>query len=390
MFYQQFFFLATSIAFLFQATYATDIPGQYIVYYKEDADRIATNQRLFSSSESASSESVRVVYELEKGIVVAGVTDEQHQLLMQDKAVERVVPDFYVTIDAVQRNPPNWGLDRIDQNSLPLNQTYIFNYNGTGVRVYIVDTGIRASHTNFEGRVTCGFSYFGSTCGDTQGHGTHVAGIVGGLTVGVAKKVQLMDVKVFGNDRLTSFSAIRAGFDYIIAEKRANPTIPMVINLSLGTVGVKPEYEVAINEAVAANIVVVVAAGNNASDSCQNSPSYVKNAITVGATDELDLRANFSNYGACVDLYAPGVSIVSTYIYGDTSGARLSGTSMAAPHVAGVAALFLERNPTWTPAQVWTAMKADARRAIALIWWPVRQFLKFRTTTRLLLQTDTI
>ncbi len=295
-----------------------------------------------------------------------------------------------MTIDAVQRNPPNWGLDRIDQNSLPLNQTYIFNYNGTGVRVYIVDTGIRASHTNFEGRVTCGFSYFGSTCGDTQGHGTHVAGIVGGLTVGVAKKVQLMDVKVFGNDRLTSFSAIRAGFDYIIAEKRANPTIPMVINLSLGTVGVKPEYEVAINEAVAANIVVVVAAGNNASDSCQNSPSYVKNAITVGATDELDLRANFSNYGACVDLYAPGVSIVSTYIYGDTSGARLSGTSMAAPHVAGVAALFLERNPTWTPAQVWTAMKADARRAIALIWWPVRQFLKFRTTTRLLLQTDTI
>ncbi len=298
-----------------------------------------------------------------------------------------------MTLDAVQRNPPNWGLDRIDQTSLPLNNTYIFNYNGTGVRVYVVDTGIRASHTQFQGRVTCGFNPFGfgnNGCVDTQGHGTHVAGIIGGLTVGVAKHVQLVDVKVFGTERSTPFSIIRAGIEYVIAEKEANPTIPMVINLSLGSEGVQFEYEEAINEAVAANVVVVVAAGNSAGNSCQNSPAFARSAIAVGATDELDLRANFSNYGACVDLYAPGVSILSSSILGDTRGIRLSGTSMAAPHVAGAAALYLERNPTWTPAQVWDAMKADAVVAIPRIWLPFRLFLKFRTTTRLLLQTDNI
>jgi subtilisin family serine protease len=206
----------------------------------------------------------------------------------------------------------------------------------------------------------------------------------------VAKHVQLVDVKVFGTERSTPFSIIRAGIEYVIAEKEANPTIPMVINLSLGSEGVQFEYEEAINEAVAANVVVVVAAGNSAGNSCQNSPAFARSAIAVGATDELDLRANFSNYGACVDLYAPGVSILSSSILGDTRGIRLSGTSMAAPHVAGAAALYLERNPTWTPAQVWDAMKADAVVAIPRIWLPFRLFLKFRTTTRLLLQTDNI
>ena len=279
----------------------------------------------------------------------------------------------------------------MDQDSLPLDNRYEYNYDGTGVKIFVLDTGIRATHNQFGGRVTCGINLRGGTgCNDVQGHGTHVAGIIGGSTVGVAKNVQLVDVNIFGNSTSTTFSAILAAFDYVIAEKKANPTVPMVINMSLGIEGVRLGYKDVVNKAVAANIVVVAAASNGGGNSCNYSPAFVTSAITVGATDSLDKRASFSNYGTCVDLYAPGVKIVSTYKDSDTSLATLSGTSMAAPHVTGAAALYLQKNPTWTPAQVWEAMKNDATRAIARIWFPLPLYLKFRGTTRLLLQTNNI
>lgn len=301
--------------------------------------------------------------------------------------------DFFIQLDAVQNNPSNWGLDRIDQANLPLDKRYEYDYDGTGVKVFVIDTGIRASHTQFVGRITCGIDLLGiggSGCADTQGHGTHVAGIIGGTSSGVAKRVQLVDVNVFGNSDTAAFSTILAGLDYVVAEKSANPTVPMVINMSLGSIGVTQEFDQAINEAVAAEIVVVVAAGNNRGDSCNFSPAFVTNAITVGASDVSDQRALFSNYGACVDLYAPGVNILSSFIYDDNSGVTLSGTSMAAPHVAGAAALYLDKNPTWTPAQVWNEMQKDTKEAIVRSLFPFRLFLRTRGTTKRLLQTDNI
>lgn len=312
-----------------------------------------------------------------EGVLISSVT-----LLLQD---------FLITLDAIQSNPPNWGLDRIDQASLPLDTTYAYNYDGTGVRVYIIDTGIRASHTQFGGRVTCGINLFGGTgCADGKGHGTHVAGIIGGISSGVAKNVQLVDVNVFGSRSTAAFSTVLAAYDYILAEKKANPTVPMVINMSLSVAAFKSEFENLVNKAVAANITVVVAAGNNAGDACQSSPAYVTSAITVGATDAFDKRANYSNYGPCVDLYAPGSKILSSFMHNDTSLVTLNGTSMACPHVSGAAALYLQKNPTWTPAQVREAMRGNATKAIARIWFPFNLYLKFRRTTRLLLQTDNI
>ena len=223
-----------------------------------------------------------------------------------------------------------------------------------------------------------------------RGHGTHVAGTIGGSAVGVAKKVQLVDLNVFGPNDGAAFSAIFAALEYVVAEKKANPSIPMVINMSLGSPGMDQFFGQAVNKAVAANMVVVLAAGNSASNSCNFSPSYVTNAITVGASDVSDRRAPFSNFGPCVDLYAPGVSILSSFIFSDTDSTVLSGTSMAAPHVAGAAALYLQKNPTWNPAQVWDAMKRDATRAIRRTFLPLRLTIRVRGTTRLLLQTDNV
>lgn len=293
----------------------------------------------------------------------------------------------------MQFNPPSWGLDRIDQASLPLDGAYEYNYDGTGVQVYVIDTGIFAAHQQFGSRVKCGPNLVGvggNGCADTQGHGTHVAGTIGGVSVGVAKKVELIDLNVFGSSNGAFFSTILAALEYVVEEKKANPSIPMVINMSLGSAGVIPEFDQAINEAVAAKIVVVVAAGNSAGDSCKYSPAFVPNAITVGASDVLDRRAPFSNYGACVDLYAPGVNILSAFIINDTHGVFMSGTSMAAPHVAGAAALYLQKNPSWSPGQVWDAMQRDATKAIARSWLPLRLFLRLRRTTRLLLQINNI
>ncbi len=301
-----------------------------------------------------------------------------------------LLQDFKLHLHTVQPNPPNWGLDRIDQANLPLDNAYEFNYDGSGVEVYVIDTGIRATHEQFGDRVRCGIQLIDNACIDRQGHGTHVAGTIGGAAVGVAKNVQLVNVNVFGANDYALFSTLFAALEYVRQEKQANPSIPMIINMSIGFRGVFPAFERAIDDVVAEGIVVVVSAGNSARSSCQFSPASATNVITVGASDKWDRSARFSNYGACVDIYAPGVDILSSSNLNDSIGAVFSGTSMAAPHVAGAAALYLQRNPTWTPTQVWNAMQSDARDAIVRAKFPFRKFVRARGTTHLLLQTDNI
>jgi subtilisin family serine protease len=267
--------------------------------------------------------------------------------------------------EVAQNAPANWGLDRIDQHSLPLDNSYTTRCDGSRVQVYVLDTGIRKSHVEFNGRAICGANYVsGESCQDFDGHGTHVAGTIGGATYGVAKRVEILDVKVFNREGVGALSTVLAGLEYVVSQKRRNPDIPMVVNMSLGSVGTSNEIKNAVDEAVAAGIVVVVAAGNKGMDACNYSPAFVPSAITVGATDRQDARPTWSNFGNCVDLSAPGVQIVSAYFTNDRATASLSGTSMAAPHVAGAAALYLQANPSWTPAQVWQAMRNDASDSV--------------------------
>jgi len=242
-----------------------------------------------------------------------------------------------------------WGLDRIDQADRPLDSQYAFKNTGAGVTAFIVDTGIRADHTEFAGRVLPGYSLVtdGNGTSDCHGHGTHVAGIVGGNTWGVAKGVQLVPVRVMDCAGAGSVSGVIAGLEWA-----SNSSLrPAVVNLSLGS-GTSVALNAAVAAAVAKGLVVVVAAGNSAVDACTTSPASEPTAITVGATTSADTKASYSNYGACVDIFAPGSSITSAWYTSATASATMSGTSMASPAVAGVAALALQTNPAATPAAV--------------------------------------
>ena len=242
-----------------------------------------------------------------------------------------------------------WGLDRIDQADRPLDSQYAFKSTGAGVTAFIVDTGIRADHTEFAGRVLPGYSLVndGNGTSDCHGHGTHVAGIVGGNTWGVAKGVKLVPVRVMDCAGAGSVSGVIAGLEWA-----ANTSLrPAVVNLSLGS-GTSVALNAAVAAAVAKGLVVVVAAGNSAVDACTTSPASEPTAITVGATTSADTKASYSNYGACVDIFAPGSSITSAWYTSATASTTMSGTSMASPAVAGVAALALQTNPAATPAAV--------------------------------------
>lgn len=297
---------------------------------------------------------------------VAELTAQEAIDLANDNRVLSLVADPVIQLTGSQSRSTVigssnvWGLDRIDQRTSPLNQSFSATSDGSGVYVYVVDTGVRTTHTQFTGRVLSGYVASGlGTVEDCEGHGTHVSGTVLGSSVGVAPGASLVPVKVLDCDGNGYVSDVIGGLEWILEDVVTNSRTPAVVNLSLGG-SIFADLDNAVNNLISANISVAVAAGNETQDACNVSPARTPLAITVAASTISDAEASFSNYGSCVDLFAPGQDILSAWYSGDTAGAVLDGTSMAAPHVAGVIALYLETNPTATPAQVWNWMRVNA------------------------------
>lgn len=268
------------------------------------------------------------------------------EAMKKNPQVLSVENDTVVNIDATTQTNPDWGLDRIDQKALPLNSTYSYSQTGNGTTAYIVDTGILSTHQEFSGRVLSGYTAIsdGNGTTDCNGHGTHVAGTVGGTTYGVAKNVKLVPVRILGCDGSGASSNVIAGLDWILK----NGSKPAVVNMSLGGAA-SSSLDSAVENLYNNGYVMVVAAGNSNTDACTSSPARTSNAITVAATDNTDTRASYSNYGSCVDIFAPGSQINSSWIGSNTATKVLNGTSMATPHVAGVVAELLQSTPTATP-----------------------------------------
>jgi subtilisin family serine protease len=284
----------------------------------------------------------------------ASVPDAALAALRADPAVALVSPNRTFTASDTQNNPPSWGLDRIDQRALPLSNSYTYDNDGTGVTAYVIDTGIFTSHEDFGGRASAGFDAIlpGGTAEDCHGHGTHVAGTVGGTDFGVAKNVTLKAVRVLNCAGSGTTEQVVAGIDWVTGDHDAGE--PAVANMSLGG-SADSVLDAAVQASIADGIPYAIAAGNGdffgtPQDACTVSPARVGQAMTIGATTRRDRAASFSNFGSCVDWFAPGVDITSAWLAGQTN--TISGTSMAAPHVAGVTALVLQSNPTATPAQV--------------------------------------
>jgi subtilisin family serine protease len=344
---------------------ARAIPNHYIVVLDEDVaapDKFGVQQDAFAVARRTE-DVMRLVGAVPTYVYAdaihgfaAQMSEQEALKLSEDDRVAFVEEDSVVEANITQTNPP-WGLNRIDQRDLPLNTAYSYTSTGSGVNAYIIDTGIRRTHTQFGGRAFVGFDAIndGQNTNDCNGHGTHVAGTVGGSTYGVAKAVRLFAVRVLSCSGSGSNSGVIAGVNWVTA----NRVTPAVANMSLGG-GASTALDTAVRNSIAAGVTYAIAAGNANQNAANSSPARVTQAITVGATTSSDARSSFSNFGSVVDIFAPGSAILSAWRTSDTATATLSGTSMATPHVAGVAARYLQGNPTASAATVRNALVADA------------------------------
>lgn len=330
------------------------VPAQYIVTLRTAP---ATSSAVASSLSARHGGHVVRTYSKALAGYSAQMTAEQADQLSQDPTVASVQQDGYVSVADTESPTPSWGLDRIDQRNLPLDNSYSPSSAGAGVTAYIIDTGIRATNTDFGGRASIGFDSVGDGQNgvDCNGHGTHVAGTVGGTKYGVAKSVTIVAVRVLDCSGSGTWSGVIAGIDWVTAHHAPNA----VANMSLGG-GAVTAVDTALANSVAAGVTYAVAAGNSNADACTSSPARAPSAITVGATTSTDARASYSNFGTCVDLFAPGSGITSDWNTSDTATNTISGTSMATPHVVGSAALYLGEHPGASPATVTAALLAAA------------------------------
>ncbi|MDR6220581.1 S8 family peptidase [Deinococcus soli (ex Cha et al. 2016)] len=331
------------------------IPGQYIVVFSDGAAADLSSQSASGliSSLGLDPQGVQVqqVYGAALNGFAAKLSTQNLAKLQADKRVKYIEQDAKMHMSATQTGA-TWGLDRVDQRNLPLDGSYTYTSTASGVKVYIIDTGINTAHTNFGGRAIWGTNTTGDgNNSDCQGHGTHVAGTVGSATWGVAKGATLVAVKVLGCDGSGTNSGVIAGVNWAVTNKG---TAAAVANMSLGG-GASQAVDDAVNSAASKNLIMAVAAGNENQNACNVSPARAASAITVGSTTNTDARSSFSNYGSCVDLFAPGSNITSTWIGSTTATNTISGTSMATPHVAGAAALLIAAGNT-TNSAVTSAM----------------------------------
>ncbi|MFJ2418587.1 S8 family peptidase [Streptomyces brevispora] len=342
---------APAMGKIYGADAATAVSGSYIVMLDHKADKAKLAKEYGGKLKRNYSSAIN-------GFSAGGLSRTEAKRLAADPAVSKVVQNKKFHISATQDNPPSWGLDRIDQTGTAGDNAYTYpDSAGEGVTAYVIDTGVRTTHKEFGGRASSGFDAVDNddSADDGNGHGTHVAGTIAGATYGVAKKAEIVAVRVLDDSGSGTTEQVVAGIDWVTANHQG----PSVANMSLGG-GADEALDAAVQKAIASGVTFAVAAGNESGDAGEGSPARVPEAITVASSTVDDEQSSFSNYGPLVDIYAPGSDITSSWNDSDTGTNTISGTSMATPHVVGAAAVYLAGHPDATPAEVSTALTDGA------------------------------